>query len=150
MCVRELVIRYQSTASCFDSRKRLHAPRDLAEAVRPLLADECVEVFLIACFTTKQHLLCVHEVSRGSLDSTIVHPREVFRAATLANAATIALAHNHPSGDPMPSRDDLTLTARLVNAGVVMGINVVDHIIIGEGSYFSFMEAGRLCPPTLS
>lgn len=148
MGVRELVIRYRSSESRFDNRKTLGTPRDLAEAVVPLLADECVEVFLVMCFTVRQRLLCVHEVSRGSLDSAIVHPREVFKAAMLANAATIALAHNHPSGDPRPSCSDIALTQQLVNAGAVMGISVVDHIIIGEGSYFSFMEAGQLCRPS--
>jgi DNA repair protein RadC len=148
MYVRELLIRYQPTTSRFDGRKRLDTPRELVQAVTPFIADECVEVFAIACLNTKQHLLCVHEVSRGSLDSTIVHPREVFKAAVLASAATIALAHNHPSGDPTPSHDDIALTARLINAGAMMGISVIDHIIIGEGSYFSFVEAGRLCRPS--
>jgi DNA repair protein RadC len=148
MYVRELLVRYRPTTSRLDGRKRLRTPTELVQVITPLIADECAEVFVIVCLTTKQRLLCVHEVSRGSLDSTVVHPREVFRAAALANAAVIALAHNHPSGDPTPSPDDIALTARLVNAGAVMGINVVDHIIIGEGSYFSFMEAGRLCRPS--
>ena len=147
MYVRELLVRYLPTVARVDDRKKLETPRQLAEAITPILANECVEVFLIACLTTKQHLLCVHEVSRGSLDSTVVHPREVFRAATLANAASIALAHNHPSGDASPSPEDIALTTRLVCAGDLMGINVLDHIIVGAGTYYSFREAGRLCRP---
>ncbi len=148
MYVRELVIRYVPTESRIDNRKRFNTPKQLAELLMSLLAGECVEVFMIVCLSTKHHVICVHEVSRGSLDSTVVHPREVFKAAFLASAATIVLAHNHPSGDPSPSPDDVALTVRLVNGGAVMGIDVVDHIIIGEGSYFSFMEAGRLCRPS--
>ena len=150
MHVRELEIRYRPTTARVDNRKRLTNPRALAELVVPLLSIECVEVFVIVCLTTKHHLLCLHEVSRGSLDATVVHPREVFRAATVAGAAVIALAHNHPSGDTTPSADDLVLTTRMVAAGDLMGIGVLDQIIVGQGSYYSFVEAGRLCPPTSS
>jgi DNA repair protein RadC len=83
-------------------------------------------------------------VSVGTLDTSIAHPREIFRAAALASASTIALFHNHPSGDPTPSPDDLVLTRRLVQAGVVMGIDVVDHVILGDGRWFSFRETGLL------
>ncbi len=145
MHVRELEIRYRPTTVHIDNRKTLNTPRQLAEFLTKLLASECVEVFLIVCLSTKRRVLCVHEVSRGSLDATVVHPREVFKAATLASAAAIVLAHNHPSGDPTPSPDDMVLTTRIANAGDIMGIEVLDHIIVGEGAYFSFVEAGRLC-----
>jgi hypothetical protein len=82
--------------------------------------------------------------SRGSLNSTPVPPREVFKAAILANAAAIIIAHNHPSGDPMPRPEDHHITRRLIRAGELLGINVLDHIIIGYGSYFSFHEADVL------
>ena len=82
----------------------------------------------------------------GTLDASIVHPREIFREAAGAGAAAIVLFHNHPSGDPSPSPDDLALTTRMVNAGDIMGIDVVDHVILADQKYFSLVEAGRLAP----
>ena len=113
-------------------------------ALMTLLQDEPAEVFAILCLTTKHRVIAYHEVSRGTLDSTLVHPREVFTAALLAHAAAIVASHNHPSGDPTPSPDDVALTRRLVEVGDVIGIPVLDHIIIGDGRYYSFKEAGRL------
>ena len=81
---------------------------------------------------TKHRVIRIKLVSVGSLDSTVVHPREVFREAAAAAAAAIVLFHNHPSGDPTPSPDDLVLTARMVSAGDVMGIDVVDHLILAD------------------
>jgi DNA repair protein RadC len=89
-------------------------------------------------------VIAYHEVSRGTLDATLVHPREVFKAALLANAATIVLAHNHPSGNPAPSPDDMALTRRLIDAGRLLGVDVLDHIVIGDGRYVSFRERGWL------
>jgi DNA repair protein RadC len=109
-----------------------------------MLQDEPSEVFAILCVTTKYRVIAYHEVSRGTLDATLVHPREVFKVALLANAAAIILTHNHPSGDPSPSPDDVQLTRRLVDAGALLGVDVLDHIIIGDGRYHSFKEAGRL------
>jgi DNA repair protein RadC len=85
-----------------------------------------------------------HELSRGTLDSTVVHPREVFKTALLANAAAVIVAHNHPSGDPSPSADDIALTRRLTQAGNIIGIPVLDHLVIGVRSHFSLREAGLL------
>jgi DNA repair protein RadC len=113
-----------------------------------MLQDEPAEVFAILCVTTKHRVIAYHEVSRGTLDSTLVHPREIFKAVLLANAAAIVAAHNHPSGDPTPSPDDLELTHRLAAAGDVLGIPMLDHIIIGDGCYYSFKEAGRLLERT--
>jgi DNA repair protein RadC len=83
-------------------------------------------------------------LSIGILDASIAHPREVFRTAMLASASAIALFHNHPSGDPTPSEDDVFITQRLVAAGDLMGINVVDHVILGAGRWYSFHDAGIL------
>ena len=93
---------------------------------------------------TKHRMIRTTVLSIGSLDTTIVHPREVFREAASASAAAIVLFHNHPSGDPTPSPDDLALTARLMDAGAVMGIAVLDHVILAESRYFSVAEAGGL------
>ena len=97
---------------------------------------------------TKHRLIRTAVLSIGSLDTTIVHPREVFREAAAASAAAIVLFHNHPSGDPTPSPDDLALTARLMDAGAVMGIGVLDHVILAESRYFSVAEAGGLSSQT--
>ena len=93
---------------------------------------------------TKHRLLQIRLVSTGSLDSTMAHPREVFREAIAARAAAIVLFHNHPSGDPHPSADDVAVTAQLVEAGQVVGIDVLDHLILADQRYYSFMEAGQL------
>ena len=95
---------------------------------------------------TKHRVIRIKLVSIGSLDSTVVHPREVFREAAAAAAAAIILFHNHPSGDPKPSPDDFLLTARMVSAGHVMGIEVLDHLILADQMYYSMNESGRIRP----
>lgn len=148
MRLRELTVRY-SVKKDGDGQpvvvgRALNAPRDAASALVTLLQDEPSEVFAILCLTTKHRVIAYHEVSRGTLDSTPVHPREVFKAAILANAAAIIVCHNHPSGDPLPSLDDLEVTKRLVATGAVLGIDVLDHIVVGDGRYYSFKEGSRL------
>ena len=90
-------------------------------------------------------MLCYHELGRGTLDSVTIHPRDVFKIALLSNAASVAIGHNHPSGEPTPSPHDCDVTSRLIAAAAVMAIPVVDHIIVGDdGQYYSFKEMGRL------
>jgi DNA repair protein RadC len=131
------------------ARPRLRTPGDVAAYLLPQYGSASVEQFGIVMLDTKQRIIRIRVLSLGSLDSTIVHPREVFREAASASAAAIVLFHNHPSGDPTPSDDDLRLTARLVSAGVVMGIDVVDHLILGEQRYCSLAESGRLRLPVV-
>ena len=121
-------------------------PRQLAAYLLPLYGTGTVEQFGIVMLDTKHRMIRMRIVSTGSLDSTVVHPREVFREAASASGAAIVLFHNHPSGDPTPSTEDLMLTTRMVNAGDIMGIDVVDHLILAEQKYFSLMESGRLPP----
>jgi DNA repair protein RadC len=102
-----------------------------------------VEEFGIVMLDTKHRMIRTKVLSIGSLDSTVVHPREVFREAASASASAIVLFHNHPSGDPTPSPEDMALTARLVHAGEIMGIDVVDHMILADDHYVSMLEAGR-------
>ncbi len=102
------------------------------------------EVFGILCLSTKHRVIAYHEVGRGTLDSVLVHPREVFKAALLANAAGIIAAHVHPSGDPTPSADDVEVTGRLAAAGDILGVPVLDHIIIGDGRYYREDEAASV------
>lgn len=146
--LRELTIRYSvkrdEQGRPLTLGRTLTAPRQTAELLVTLLQNEPAEVFAILCLTTKHRVIAYHEVSRGQLDATVVHPREVFKAAILANAAAIILAHNHPSGDPKPSPDDLQITRRLVNAGELLGISVLDHIVIGDNAHVSLREIGCL------
>jgi DNA repair protein RadC len=125
-------------------RPRLSSPRELATYLLPQYGAGAVEQFGIVMLDTKHRVIRIRIVSVGSLDTTVVHPREVFREAASASAAAIVLFHNHPSGDPTPSPDDLVLTTRMVTAGAVMGIDVVDHLILADQRYFSLVEAGRL------
>ena len=145
MRVRELTVAYRSRPDpAISPFRTLATPRDTAEFLIQLLGYEASEVFGIVCLDTKHHFIAWHEVARGSLDTCIVQPREVFKGALLANAACIAGAHNHPSGDPTPSPDDHELTRRLAAAGLVLGVPFVDHVIVGDGRYFSFKEMGVL------
>lgn len=127
-------------------RPRLTSPRQLAAHLLPLYGAGTVEQFGIVMFDTRHRVIRIKIVSTGSLDSTVVHPREVFREAASAAAAAIVLFHNHPSGDPSPSPEDLLLTTRMVNAGDIMGIDVEDHLILADQRYFSLVESGRLTP----
>jgi DNA repair protein RadC len=146
--LRELTVRYSIKKTDAGEPvvvgRALKSPRESAALLMHLLADQPTEVFAMLCLTTKHRTIAFHEVSRGTLDSTLVHPREVFKAALLANAAAIIVSHNHPSGDPSPTIDDAAVTTRLVAAGEILGIGVLDHIVVGDGRYFSFKEAGRL------
>lgn len=124
--------------------KKINSPEKVAEvAINVLeLHEQAEESFYIFTLDTKNKINGIFEVSRGSLNSTIVHPREVFKRALLQNASSIMLVHNHPSGDPTPSKEDIDITNRLIEAGDLLGIKVLDHIIIGdnESSYISFKQ----------
>ena len=122
----------------------IRGPRDVHEVFAPRLQDLPVEEFHIAVLDSQHRLERDVTVTRGLLNSSLVHPREVFREAIAENAAAIILVHNHPSGDPTPSPDDRITTEQLVQAGRVLDIPVQDHIIIGRGRYISFAEAGLL------
>ena len=125
-------------------RPQFVSARDIATYLLPRFGSRPVEQFGVMLLDTKLRLLKAVLVSMGTLDASLVHPREVFRAAAVAGAAAVVLFHNHPSGDPTPSRDDIDLTARLVAAGEVMGIDVVDHLVLADTKYCSFKESGRL------
>jgi DNA repair protein RadC len=127
-----------------DVRPRFAAPADIGRYLLPLYGGHREERFGIVMLDSKLRLIRAETLSVGSLDSSIAHPREIFRTAALGSAASIALFHNHPSGDPTPSTEDVYLTTRLVAAGEVMGIQVIDHIILGAGRWYSFRDAGLL------
>jgi DNA repair protein RadC len=123
----------------------LTTPQAAAQVIAPLLADQPVEMFAVACLSAKNRLLAWHIVSRGTRSSTPVSIPDVFVPACVT-PGTVALlvVHNHPSGDPTPSPDDVALTVRLEAAAAVLDFSLADHLIVGEGRYFSFREAGRL------
>jgi DNA repair protein RadC len=115
----------------------LKSPEDVAAAVRSQLKGKKKEHFLVLCLDTRNRLIKRTLVSMGSLDTSIVHPREVFKEAVSSCAASVVFAHNHPSGDPEPSKEDVELTKRLAKAGELMGIDVLDHIIVCDKSHVS-------------
>jgi DNA repair protein RadC len=129
---------------CPPARVQFGNPRDVAAYLLPQFGAKPVEQFGLVMLDTKHRLLRTAIISVGTLDSSPAHPREIFREAASASAAAIVLFHNHPSGDPTPSRDDVDLTRRLIRAGELMGIDVLDHVILADTRYFSFRESGRL------
>ena len=118
-------------------RPVLKSPDDVATEVRTKLKGKKKEHFLVLCLDTRNRLINSKLVSIGSLDTSIVHPREVFKEAVSSCAASVIFAHNHPSGDPEPSKEDIELTKRLAKAGEIIGIDVLDHIIVCDRSYSS-------------
>jgi DNA repair protein RadC len=125
-------------------RPRISSATDAVNYLMPLYGGHAVERMGVLLLDTKSRIIRSDIVSVGSVDASIAHPREVFRAAAAGCAAAVIVFHNHPSGDPMPSADDVALTDRLARAGEVMGIAVADHIILGDGRWFSFRDARRL------
>ena len=122
----------------------IHGPEDAARFASPYFQQESREHFAVLLLNTKNHVLGLRTVSIGSLTASIVHPREVFELAVTHHAAAIILLHNHPSGDPSPSSEDVAVTRRLVKAGKVMDIPVLDHVIIGNGCFASLKERGLM------
>lgn len=120
----------------------IRAPQDVADLLMARLRYEPREHFLIVLLSTKNHVLATPTISIGSLNASIVHPREVFRTAIHYAAAAVILVHNHPSGDPTPSAEDITLTRKLVDVGKILEIHVLDHLIIGDNKYVSLKEKG--------
>ena len=142
-------------AAAFElGRRAARANQHLGEPVRggedvyhylaPRLAHLRCECFYVLYLDTKGRLLHEQEISRGTLSSSLVHPREVFAPALVRRAAAIVVAHNHPSGDPEPSADDRTTTRRLQRAGRLLGIELLDHVVVGAGRFSSFLEQGWL------
>ncbi|MEG1914356.1 MAG: DNA repair protein RadC [Acidaminococcaceae bacterium] len=125
-------------------RSEITSPEAGATLLMPRLRYETNEHFLVVLLNSKNKVLQIEQVSEGSLNASVVHPREVFAPAVLHHAAAILVAHNHPSGDPTPSKEDRVLTTTLVEAGQIMGIPLLDHIVIGDAAYFSFKEHAYL------
>jgi len=135
-------------AANMETRFLIKCPEDVIKYVNQVLIREMRdydrEHFLVIYLDRKGGVIAKENVSIGGLHSSIVHPREVFKTAVKRSAASIILAHNHPSGDPAPSKEDIDITRRLIEAGRIMGIEIIDHVIIGENTYCSFKEKGLI------
>jgi DNA repair protein RadC len=125
-------------------RPQFTTPREVAAYLMPQFGSCAVEQFGVVLLDAKHRVLKTRLLSIGSLDASVVHPREVFRTAVVGGAAAVVLFHNHPSGDATPSREDIELTRRLVAAGDLMGIAVLDHLILADTRYISLRESGAI------
>lgn len=122
----------------------IRSPQDAADLLMEQLRYLQKEHFVCLFLNTKNHVIAQETLSMGSLNASIVHPREVFRAAIKCSSASVVCAHNHPSGDPTPSPEDILMTERLCSAGELIGIDVLDHIVIGDGVFVSLKEQGMM------
>ena len=128
----------------YDKRPKINGMSDVVEAVKPMIADPNKEFFMALYLNTKNGVLKQEVISIGSLNANIVHPREIFKTACMISASSIIVAHNHPSGDPTPSRQDIEITKKLVESGKMIGIEILDHVIIGHDRNYGFKESGQL------
>jgi DNA repair protein RadC len=126
----------------------LCASQEVAEYFHPRLRDIKKEEFRCVLLDTKNRVIREETVSTGSLTASLVHPRETFKTAVRESAAAVIFVHNHPSGDTRPSQEDILLTRRLVQAGDLLGIKVLDHVIVGDGGHYSFRDSGLLQQPS--
>ncbi|MDD4565721.1 MAG: DNA repair protein RadC [Eubacteriales bacterium] len=126
----------------YDGRRNMNSPEVVYDFLKDYtdMTESPEEQFYMLALNTKHQIVGVHLVSQGSLNSSVVHPREVFKRAMLNNACSIIVAHNHPSGNPAPSQTDIDVTRRLAEGGELLGIKVLDHIITGDGNYISLKE----------
>src|SRR5659263_101992 len=142
-------------SACFEIARRLESfnsvekpkissPEDVYRRLFPRMRELKKEMFIELCLDTKNQILKEEVISVGSLNTNVVHPREVFKLALAESAAHIIVAHNHPSGDPTPSSEDIEITKKLVETGTIIGITLLDHVIIGDGRHFSMKEAGHI------
>ena len=131
--------RYQGSAIISNPGEAARLLEDIFD-----MSNQAEEIFVMLTLNTKNRVTGAFEVSRGTLSSSLVHPRETFKRALLNNAAAIIIGHNHPSGDLTPSRDDINTTERLVEAGQLLGVDLLDHVIQGGGRYLSFREQGLI------
>ncbi|MFC5703067.1 DNA repair protein RadC [Cohnella faecalis] len=133
----------EKTSLLYPQRK-ISSPQDAAEIFRQFIGEFDRESFCILCLNTKNEPTALHQVSFGTLNASLVHPRETFKLAILANSASIIACHNHPSGEPTPSQEDIQLTERLRDTGTLIGIELLDHIVLGNGNFVSLKERGLM------
>ena len=145
--IRSIEARYRNEVVRDDApewvSKRFTQPQQVFEMFRDL-RHNTKEHFIALHLDGKNRIVCFDPVSIGSLNQAVVTPRELFKTACISNAAALILIHNHPTGDPSPSQEDLTITRRLKESGEILGIKVLDHIIIGDNAFLSFVDQGLL------
>ena len=143
---QRVVLEKEVSVYCPEVDRKMNNPEKIVGLAKTYLQmHELPEEYMyMVCMNTKLDMIGVFEISHGNVNSSIVGTREVFQKALLANAVCIAMIHNHPSGDPTPSREDIKVTERLVKAGEVLGIQVLDHIIIGRPGYTSLKDKGYI------
>jgi DNA repair protein RadC len=141
--------------ACFELGKRegleaelknfdIKDPESVVKAIRASIKEKAKEHFKLILLNPRNKIIGISTISIGTLNASLVHPREVFKDAIMHSAASVVLAHNHPSGDPEPSEDDLKITKKLVDSGKILGIEVLDHIVIGKNNFCSFKERGLI------
>jgi DNA repair protein RadC len=135
----ELSRRILSQSKWFSNRK-ITSPQDIAEIFIPILRDEIKEKFIVVCLNSANKVIKYETISVGNLNSSVVHPREIFKVAIDNSSASIILIHNHPSGNPEPSNEDIRITKKIVESGKILDIPVFDHLIIAGETYTSFVE----------
>ena len=135
----EISRRIQSQSKWF-SNKQITSPQDIADIFIPLLRDELKERFILICLNSANKIIKFETISVGSLNASVVHAREIFKAAIENSSASVILLHNHPSGNPEPSHEDIEITKKLIEAGKILEIPVFDHLIIAGNTYTSFVE----------
>ena len=126
--------------SKWHSEKKITSPQDVADIFIPLLRDELKEKFILVCLNSANKIIKYEIISVGNLNSSVVHPREIFKSAIENSSASVILLHNHPSGNPEPSREDISITKKIVEAGKLLDIPVFDHLIIAGNTFTSFVE----------
>lgn len=142
--IANMQVKLVRDGSILADKKAVRTPEDAYSILAPYF--ECLpnEHFLVLLLSTKNGVNAVSCVSVGSLNASVVHPREIFQRAILSNAASIILCHNHPSGDPTPSPEDIELTRRMIEAGNLLDIKILDHIIVGDRCFLSLKERGHI------
>ncbi len=140
------VIRLQMVKETIEyyGTKKVRSPADVEEVVRTFIGHADRELFLALNLSTANNITSIHVISIGSLNQSIVHPRECFKTAMLSNADSVIFAHNHPSGEVIPSSEDKQITTKLKECGQLLNIRVLDHVIVGDTGYFSFQENALL------
>lgn len=139
-----VTIKMEKVKSMLVENKKVTSPKEVYKIIAEYLKGVDREHLVLITLDTKNVITSITTISIGSLNTSIVHPREVFKTAILSNAASIILAHNHPSGDSTPSKEDINITDRIKESGKILGIDLLDHLIIGDDSYISLKEKGIL------
>lgn len=143
MQIREIEVRYKPSSVPLERGEKFSCSEQIFRAFLHMWLLP-VETFQVVCPDGKNRMLHVEEISKGTLNGSLAHPREIFFTAVQVRAAALICVHNHPSGDPEPSPEDLKVTKRLVEGGKILGIRLLDHIVIGDQRYFSFADQGML------